>query len=76
MLSKFAPDLRNHFIYGAGGKANPGDSRVSYMETGTGSNIRMLTGSNAKADGGGTCTARNVNVMPSYYALAYIMKQG
>lgn len=70
------PDLRNYFIYGAGDNADPGDSATSGLEAGTGSAITMSTGSNNKQDGSGTCTAQNVNVMPSYYALAFIMKKG
>lgn len=80
------PDLRNRFVFGAGGKAGPGnlgpsgdDSNVDPVIYGSGNDIYMKTsesGSNPKQDGGGTCTARNVrlNYFPPYFALAYIMK--
>jgi hypothetical protein len=72
------PDLRDRFVFGAGTGATHADeahySGGGLAMTGTGNNINQYTGSNSKQDGGGTCTEQNVNVMPHYYTLCFIMK--
>lgn len=72
------PDLRKRFVIGAD-TDNPSTSLLvgshsAARITGKDNSLVIDSGSNAKSDGGGTCTAQHVNMIPDYYALAYIMK--
>jgi len=74
------PDLTNMFIYGASNGTSIGNASVGSTWTptlsGNDSLVVNSSGSNSKEDGGGTCTAQNVNMMPPYYALAFVQRQG
>ena len=75
------PDLRTRFVLGACGtvdghniqphECNP----ISPMIKWDGSKIWHDSGTNSKAEDSGTCTAQHVDMMPPYYALAFIMKK-
>lgn len=75
------PDLRDKFIFGAGGVASTNDSGGSAI-TGTGSSVSMITGTkgfDAQADGGsgpGATTSHSHTFMPAYYTLCFVQKIG
>ena len=71
--SNGTPDLRGRFILGAGNKAEVGSKNLARI-TGINNDLRIDSGSNEKASGGGTCTGQHINMIPDYYALCYIMK--
>ena len=73
--SNGTPDLRNYFIYGAGDNAAVGATKANTHETGTESTITIPTGEIGAASGTVTGAAE-IDFMPSYYALAFIQRQG
>lgn len=74
--SNGTPDLQDYFIIGAGNLAAVGDSAANALVSGTGSSITMTIPTNSAQSGSGASPAEGHNVMPSYYALAFIMRQG
>ena len=72
------PDSVNRMPYGSstGTSAGNADAGSSYDAslTGNDSSVQNLSGSNSKADGGGTCTGQNRNMMAPYFAVPFMIK--
>lgn len=72
------PDLRSRFIIGAttdsvGVGIKVGSKNAAHI-TGTDNSLNIDSGLDAKEPGGGGCSPQHLNMIPDYYALAYIMK--
>jgi hypothetical protein len=72
------PNMTNRFPYGANEGSSAGNASVGSAKdrpmAGNDSSITLLSGSNEKEPGSGTCTAQNVNMMAPYLAVAFIIK--
>jgi len=72
------PNFTNRFAYGANEGSDAGNASVGSAKdrslTGNDTNVRLLSGSNNKQDGGGTCTGQNVDMMAPYLAVGFIIK--
>jgi len=72
------PDLRDKFIFGAGNLAAPHDNRKHGVFSETGSSIKYIIQTSSGGSGdpkfAGQDTPHQHDVMPPYYALAFIIK--
>ncbi len=69
------PNIEDRYLFGAGNLASLGSKNTDHLTlSGTGDAIQMLTGSNGKQDGGGTCTGKNRNVMMPYLGANLFIK--